>query len=1290
MSVEHKSFFEVFPKYPRDGELGELLEGTRVIKTLISREQRRLRASLLFSEYISCSDAEKLGAQIKVSYNLSEVSLRICCHSTDIKEHIEDFFEEGKQDIPALSGFFNGEYALEEDTLSLAVSFSGSGLLHNMGCEDKLEELFLQKFGRPIRVVLSDRIEEKVSYEEFEKKVSEGVDHTPAPLQCSGETTGAPHVIFGRPIKSESAEISSINLLMGRATICGSIDTPVRRELKDGGVMITFNVEDPTSAMAVNVFAGDNTGFMLGALKAGDNVLVRGSLQDGRFAGDVTMRANSINRVYLPKRKDSAPEKRVELHCHTIHSVMDSTATVSQLVERAAAWGHKAIAITDHASLCGIIEGCREGKKQGIKVICGMEGYYVNDNEPAVYGDADEPFSGCFTVFDIETTGFSTYKDRITEIGAVRVENGKVIDTFSQLVNPQISIPSSITELTGISNEMVENCPSIDAVLPDFLKFAQGSILVAHNANFDCGFISANAKRIGTDFGFTYIDTVPLCRSVFPELSSVKLNKVAEHMGLGNFNHHRACDDAQMLSKIFVTLLIRFKKNKDIDLISKLNDNLSANLAGLRRHHINILTKNQEGLSDLYRIVSKSNIDFNFRRPVIPKSLLMQFRRNLLIGSACSEGELFELISEGRSYSEIYRCADFYDFYELQPLCNNMHLVDSGKIADTEALRKTYREIIKLGAKFERPVVATGDVHFLDEDDMAARAVLCSAKNIRDEQTQGPLYFKTTNEMLDEFAWLGEDIAENLVIKNTVALAGKCHRVSPLPEIPLLPSFTKQADVCEQPGLFSSPEKLENTNCMLSADSNARAEFCDAKQSAAATNKSTMSVLCVLVRECADIEYGNDVPALIKARIEKELEYIEQNNLAAIFITAKKIVDNIAGHFPAVVLGYINKFVCSYLIGITGALPNMQEQFEPCHKDVSDGADNADSFHIELSVLDECKEQISEIVSELFGDGHCVFSGRAVEISQAAARAIIRTYEENTNTVLREAAAQKISEKITGAYRAITANTEKMFVLPENTVPFEIMPLAAQTVGKAKRLHTHFLGSEYDGIFLKLILSSDRGSRMLRLLERLTGIDANDIMDDEKAASLYDSCKAMETEDELLPNGLAGIDYEGIDDTVKYRLVWYKLYYPQAFYCVYFSTADHLDMTVQGPSANVHSIKRAIMAADESTDRDKLAQQTVAFEMMQRGFSFKKASLIYSDSVHFIPCGDNTILLPLISIEGLGKADAAALVQTRQNSDYLTAHLLVAQSGISKAAAAILNESGLLSEMDDMAQPKLF
>ena len=657
----------------------------------------------------------------------------------------------------------------------------------------------------------------------------------------------AENAIYGRNISIEETPINEINERSGYVAVLGEVFKVDTMETKTGKIILTFYITDYTSSITVKCFLKpQEKDEVLENVKKGLYCKVRGEAIYDTYQREVVIMGRDILKMKKVEKVDSVDEKRVELHCHTTMSTMDGVTPVSKIVERAAKWGHPAIAITDHGGVQAFPDAQIAAKKNKIKVLYGVEGYLVDDGVPLALNEKGQNLNDTYVVFDLETTGFSSKNDKIIEIGAVKIKNGEIIGNFSEFVNPKRPIPYKIIELTGINDDMVRNAETIEEILPKFLEFIGDSVVVAHNASFDCSFISKNCNDLGLTFEPTIVDTVPLCRFLYPELKSVKLNIVAKHLGVKLESHHRAVDDAKATGDILLECIKKTKEEMQIDTLAGLNKIFleKVDIKKLPTYHIIILAKTQAGIRNLYKLVSEAHIDNFFRRPRTKKSRLMEMREGLIIGGACEAGEIYRAIIGGKSDEEVKDIMRFYDYAEIQPIGNNAYMIEKGSVKDEDELKDINRKIYNLAKEINKPTVATCDVHFLDPHDEAFRRIIMAGQGFGDADNQAPLYLRTTEEMLKEFAYLGTDIAKEVVIKNPTEIANSVEEnLKPIPD-------------------ETYPPKIEG------ADDDIR--------------NMTMNKVHSI--------YGDPLPEVVQKRLDKELNSIINNGYAVLYLIAQKLV----------------------------------------------------------------------------------------------------------------------------------------------------------------------------------------------------------------------------------------------------------------------------------------------------------------------------------------------------------------------------------------------------------------
>ena len=594
-------------------------------------------------------------------------------------------------------------------------------------------------------------------------------------------------VVLGHAIKKAPVPMNTLTLESGKVTVEGDVFAESSHSLqKNGGAVLCFDITDRTGSIRVSKYLrADDDHALIGKISKGDHLLIQGEITYSKFDDDMILDPRSIVRSKRRIRPDMAPEKRVELHLHTRFSALDALTDPEKAVERAAYWGMPAIAVTDHGVAQAFPDMWKAGEKYGVKIIYGLEAYYVNDMDgnSAVIGKSRLPLDTEFVAFDIETTGLNAQTDRMTEIGAVIFSGGSILREFNTFVNPEKPIPAEITKLTGIRDSDVENAPCEKDAMKQFLAFAGNRPLVAHNAHFDVGFMKAAAKRSGMRFMPVFLDTLALSQALLPELKKFKLDIVSNHLGLPKFNHHRASDDAMVVARIMDRLLpmLRQQGAKNLDDIEVIYHSLRRTDVA-KTWHMTLLVRNRTGLKNLYEMISQSYLKYFHRTPIVPKSLLLQHREGILIGSACGMGELYGAVMRGESDEKLREIASLYDYLEIQPICNNGFLVDDGRVESVEVLQDFNRRILQTGRALGKPVVAASDVHFLDPEDEQYRKILQAAKKFSDADRNCPIFFRTTDEMLQEFDYLGKETAQEVVVTNTRMIAGMVEEIELLPK----------------------------------------------------------------------------------------------------------------------------------------------------------------------------------------------------------------------------------------------------------------------------------------------------------------------------------------------------------------------------------------------------------------------------------------------------------------------------------------------------------------------------
>ncbi len=949
-----------------------------------------------------------------------------------------------------------------------------------------------------------------------------------------------PDVIFGRDFDDEVITIDEIWGEMGEVVIRGKVRTLEQREIRNEKTIVSFEITDFTDTIKVKMFVhNEQLPELLAELKVGSFMKVKGVTVNDTFDRELTI-ATVIGLKKIPdfttSRMDNSVKKRVELHCHTKMSDMDGVSDVKDIIKRAKKWGHKAIAITDHGCVQSFPDANHAlDKDDTFKIIYGVEGYLVDDLKEIVTDGKGQSLDEKYVVFDIETTGFSPVTNRIIEIGAVKVEHGEITERFSTFVNPQVPIPFHIEKLTSINDSMVMDADTIEVVLPQFLEFVGDAILVAHNANFDVSFIKENAKRQGIPVDFTYVDTVGIARARLMGQSKYTLDAVAKTLGISLENHHRAVDDAECTAEIFVKFIDMLKKDGIMDLAS-LNELGKSSVEAIRKlhsFHIIILAKNQTGRINLYRLVSESHLTYFHKRPLIPKSLIQKYREGLIIGSACEAGELFRALLDGQSDEQLARIVRFYDYLEIQPLGNNRFMIESEKhpdIKSDEDLIELNKRVIKLGEQFNKPVVATCDVHFLDPEDEIYRRIIMTGKGFKDADNQAPLFLRTTEEMLDEFSfYLGSEKAEEIVITNTNMIADMCDRIAPV-----------RPDKC--------PPVIENSDQQLT-------DICYRK---------------------AHEMYGEQLPEIVEARLKRELNSIISNGFAVMYIIAQKLVwKSVEDGYLVGSRGSVGSSFVATMAGITEVNPLSPHYYcKKCHytdfysdevkafagmagcdmpdkncpvcgeKLVKDGFDIPfETFlgfkgnkepDIDLNFSGEYQSKAHKYTEVIFGYGQTFRAGTIGTLADKTAFGYVKNYYEERGKHKRTSEINRIVEGCVGVRRTTGQHPGGIVVLPvgEEINSFTPVQHPANDM-TTDTVTTHFDYHSIDHNLLKLDILGHDDPTMIRMLQDLTGIDPITIpLDDKDVMSLFQNTSALGVTPEQIGGcklGALGIPEFGTD-----------------------------------------------------------------------------------------------------------------------------------------------------------------
>ena len=944
-----------------------------------------------------------------------------------------------------------------------------------------------------------------------------------------------PDVLYKKDIEEDAIALEEVQQEMGEVVVRGKVLMIETREIRGERTIVSITLTDFTDSIKAKLFcSNDQLGELLGGLKEGIFIKLKGMTTMDRFDNELTIGSlTGIRKIpdFTVRRMDNSVRKRVELHCHTKMSDMDGVSECSALVKRAYSWGHPAIAITDHGVVQGFTDAnhvwddlwkAEKGKRQAagetspdkqdfFKVIYGVEAYLVDDLHQIVTNSKGGSLDQTYVVFDIETTGLSPIRNRIIEIGAVKVEGGKITDRYSTFVNPEVPIPYEIENLTHIRDDMVIDSPTIETILPEFLAFCEGAILVAHNAEFDMSFIMENCRRQGLPDVFTYVDSVPIARLLFPDQGKHTLDAVAKRLGISLENHHRAVEDAEATAEIFVKFLPMLEKDGIHTLadLNKWGDSNPEIIKRLPTHHAIILAKNNVGRMNLYKLVSLSHLTYFARRPRIPKSEFMKYREGLILGSACEAGELYGALLEGKSDAEIARLVSFYDYLEIQPTGNNRFMIASPRhpmINSVEDIQDVNRRIVELGEQFRKPVVATCDVHFMDPEDEIYRRIIMAGMGFSDADEQAPLYLRTTEEMLEEFEYLGSDKAEEVVITNTNLIADMIDCMSPV-----------RPDKC--------PPVIENSD-------------------------QTLTDICY---NRAHEIYGPELPEIVEARLRKELNSIISNGFAVMYIIAQKLVwKSVEDGYLVGSRGSVGSSLVAFMSGITEVNSLSPHYICPkCHYYDFDseevlsysgmaGCDmpdkvcpvcgeklNKDGFDIpfetflgfkgdkepdiDLNFSGEYQSKAHKYTEVIFGYGQTYRAGTIASLADKTAYGYVKKYFEERNQRKRESEINRIVTGCTGVRRSTGQHPGGIVVLPVGEEIYSFTPVQHPANDMTTdTITTHFDYHSIDHNLLKLDILGHDDPTMIRMLQDLTGRDPVTIpLDDQGVMSLFTSTEAL-------------------------------------------------------------------------------------------------------------------------------------------------------------------------------------
>lgn len=1269
---------------------------------------------------------------------------------------------------------------------------------------------------------------------EFELNKAEIKDETPAAngsaaSGASGKPRKAPaaggDIIMGKPVSRKPSPVEGLSTESGNVCVSGKVFATDSRELpKHKAAVLSFCITDGTGSVHVSKFIrdGDAERRSVDRIKDGMYLLVSGNVAYNRYDEDIALDPKNIQIAPAPaQRSDDAPEKRVELHMHTRYSALDALGDPADIVKRAAKWGHKAVAITDHGVAQAFPEAWHAAQKAGVKVIYGLEGYYINDVDEklCIHGHSELPLDCEMVAFDVETTGLSPERDRLTEIGALIFSGDKIIAEFNTFVNPKMPIPPDITRLTGIKDSDVADAPGEEEALRAFLAFAGDRPLAAHNADFDVSFLDSAARRSKLSFDPVYLDTLTLSQTLLPNLKRHKLNIVSDFLSLPEFRHHRASDDAMVVARIMDKFSARLREYGALrlcDIEEALLDTKRKGVRNQRPKHIILLVKNSTGLKNLYELISKSHLEHFKRFPIILKSLITKHREGLIVGTACEAGEFYQAVLRGQSDTELRRIADFYDYLEIQPMCNNRFLIDNGRVRDNDELRDLNRRIAKIASLTGKPLVATGDVHFIDPEDEIYRRILLAPKFPDDADRPLPIYFKTTEEMLEEFSYLGQELCHRAVIDNPVKIAEMCEDIELLPKELFVPTIENSAE--------------------------------DLKR---------------LVYERVTELYGENPPPLVTQRVETELHDILARNYDVIYMSAQKLVaDSLEHGYLVGSRGSVGSSIVAFMSGITevNSLPAHYRCKKCRHSDFESGhgygcgADMPDrdcpvcgeklfkdgfdipfeTFlgfggdkvpDIDLNFSGEYQANAHRYTETLFGKDHVFRAGTIGTLAEKTAFGYVKKYLEERQMKVTKAEETRLALGCVGVKRTTGQHPGGLVIIPQNKDVTDFCPVQHPADdADSGIITTHFEYHCMEDNLLKLDELGHDDPTMIKMLEDMTGVNAREIpLDDHDTMEIFRSPKPLglpeddriigktgsigipefgtgftrqmlvDTQPEgfdilvrlsgfshgtdvwlgnakdLITSGTASVRETvgcrddimlylisvGIDPKVAFKIMesvrkgkikkngfepgweeqlfehgvpaWYieslakiaylfpkahavayvmmafriayfKVHYPLAFYSTYFYRRSQKDaFDAEKMTLGIDTVRKEIGKIEANPkptakEEDLLTTLEAVYEFYLRGFSFAGVDLYESDSTRFLTVGEKQLRPPFVSISGLGEAAASDLAACKEKGIQFVSveDVSAACPKVSQTHIETLKNLGALGDLPDESQMSFF
>ena len=1423
----------MFPDYVPPEPLASVLSQAAIVAADIDAAGRRVCVCIHSEQYIPIKQLDAVSGDIAAIYGLNQMILTATHPANQLQkvEQEELMYLFVSHNSMALGSLAGAKWSWDGDTLTIQLLANGKQELKESAAA--VARNLQQRFGTAVTIEIQsgNALEGQALFDAMDKMRSGIISELPVTAQASARKNpegnkASSDTLYGRPIRGSVIPMKELDLDMGTVAVEGKVFAIDHKELKKRNAwVVSFDMTDYTGSVRVKRFMESNEAQpFLEHVKEGAVLRVQGKLAVDKFDNEMVLQPYSMMTGSMPKRQDTYQgEKRVELHLHTTMSNMDALTDTETAVKQAAAWGHKAIAITDHgcahsfpAAMKAASKAKVAGLDQNIKVLYGCEGYFVNDVDDRliVRGEKNVAFTDEFVAFDSETTGLSAENDRIIEIGAVILQNGKELRRYQSFVDPKRPLEQKTVDLTGITQDMLRDAPPIEKVLPEFLAFVGDRPVIAHNAKFDIGFVRAACQRLGMECSLTSVDTLPLAQQLLPHMGRHKLDTVAKALSLPSFQHHRAADDAMTCGLIFMKFIPMLEEKGICDLqginpVMMKQRSKGIIFAAKYPYHIILLAKNQTGLRNLYHLISLSNLEYFKKRPRIPKSELMELREGLIIGSACEAGELFQAILDHKSDAELRKIASFYDYLEIQPISNNAFMIEKGMAKDIEQLRDFNRTVVRLGEELGIPVVATGDVHFLNPEDEIFRHIL--TQNFDDCDRPNPLYFRTTDEMLKEFSYLGEEKAYEVVVANPNLIADMCESLRPVPKNLFAPKIE------------NSVEDLRN-----------------------------------LVYGKFHRLYGDNPPESFQKRVDTEFHDIISCHYDVIYMSAQKLVQNsLENGYLVGSRGSVGSSIVAFLSGITEVNsfpPHYRCPNESCKHTVLDvpkeyncGADlpdavcpkcgtklEKDGFNIpfetflgfggdkvpdiDLNFSGEYQSRAHAYCIEMFGKSHVFRAGTIGTLADKTAFGHVKKYLEDRGLSASMAEKTRLATGCVGVKRTSGQHPGGLVVIPQENEIWDFCPVQHPADAEdSDQITTHFEYHSMEENLLKLDMLGHDDPTMIRMMEDMTGVDATKIpLDDKNTMSIFTSSKVLGYENDKLlgPTGavaipefntrftrgmlmdtmpsrfdtlvrLSGFSHgtdvwlgnakdlitsktatvdstigcrddimiyliscgipdkrafkimeavrkgrglpEGAEEEMRkagvpdwyigsckkiqylfpkahavayvmmaFRIAWFKVYHPLAFYAAYFyrrSQKGGFDaaLMTKGKAAAMAHIE-AIDGNEEATakDEDMLTTLEVVYEFYLRGFEFLPIDIYESDATKF-RIVDGKLLPPFVAISGLGENAAYDIVRGRGDSRFLSIEeFSTACPKVSKTHIQMLKEAGAFGDLPDTSQVSLF